>query len=460
MKINFQNLGPLNEGSIELKKLTIIAGGNNTGKTYLTYTLYGLLTHFQQWCEISFLTRERSVELVTTGRVSTFCNYEQLSEALNKCSQNYAADSLSRLFSAREDFFRNTVINVIHNEDEFSKVSPINVSSKVRLRNIEINIEIKTSTKQKGWDFVFTTSTVTTNDHIFSSLSFLRSINRAITRNFLGFVLPTPWISTSERLGIALFYRDLDSNRNALVEHLQNMSAKKAGKPFFDPFEWVEKATSRFAIPIHENINFVRNLDDIKENKSELDIDLSRYISMMMGGNYKFQHDEIVFTNNRRGLNRLEFPLHLGSSSLRSLADIYFYLHHLVTKNSLLIIDEPESHLTPQNQVVFARMIGACISAGVRVVITTHSDYILKEINNLIMLHSINNREKIDDLNKRYNYTENESIAYDDVIVYLCNNNKVSECKVDKFGIEVPNIDEAIESMNTRASHLYDILDR
>ena len=40
MKFVFKNLGPIHEAELELGDLTIIAGRNNTGKTYVAYTLY------------------------------------------------------------------------------------------------------------------------------------------------------------------------------------------------------------------------------------------------------------------------------------------------------------------------------------------------------------------------------------------------------------------------------------
>jgi len=43
MKIRFTNLGKLKSGEIELKPLTICIGPNNTGKTYSTYCIYGIL---------------------------------------------------------------------------------------------------------------------------------------------------------------------------------------------------------------------------------------------------------------------------------------------------------------------------------------------------------------------------------------------------------------------------------
>ena len=37
MKFRFKNLGPIKEADLELGDLTIIAGRNNTGKTYRDY---------------------------------------------------------------------------------------------------------------------------------------------------------------------------------------------------------------------------------------------------------------------------------------------------------------------------------------------------------------------------------------------------------------------------------------
>ena len=43
VKFRFRNIGPVKDAELDLGDLTIIAGRNNTGKTYLVYTLYGFL---------------------------------------------------------------------------------------------------------------------------------------------------------------------------------------------------------------------------------------------------------------------------------------------------------------------------------------------------------------------------------------------------------------------------------
>ena len=41
MNFTFENLGPIDKATLELGDLTVIAGRNNTGKTYLAHTIYG-----------------------------------------------------------------------------------------------------------------------------------------------------------------------------------------------------------------------------------------------------------------------------------------------------------------------------------------------------------------------------------------------------------------------------------
>ena len=49
--------------------------------------------------------------------------------------------------------------------------------------------------------------------------------------------------------------------------------------------------------------------------------------------------------------------------------------------------DEPELNLHPANQRRIARLFARLVNLGVKVFITTHSDYIVKELNTLIMLN-------------------------------------------------------------------------
>ena len=76
------------------------------------------------------------------------------------------------------------------------------------------------------------------------------------------------------------------------------------------------------------------------------------------------------------------------------IAPIVLYLKYLVRPGHLFIIEEPESHLDADNQRKLARAIAMLVNANVKVLITTHSDYCVNQINNLLMLSQISARRR------------------------------------------------------------------
>ena len=77
-------------------------------------------------------------------------------------------------------------------------------------------------------------------------------------------------------------------------------------------------------------------------------------------------------------------PLMNTSSMVSELAPVVLYLRHVVQPGETLIIEEPEAHLHPGMQVEFTRQIAALVNAGVRVIVTTHSEWVLEELGNIV----------------------------------------------------------------------------
>ena len=84
-----------------------------------------------------------------------------------------------------------------------------------------------------------------------------------------------------------------------------------------------------------------------------------------------------------------DLPLMRTSSMVSELVPVVLYLRHLVQRGDVLIIEEPESHLHPAMQAAFARELARLVRAGVRIVITTHSEWFLEQIGNLVRLFSL-----------------------------------------------------------------------
>lgn len=73
-----------------------------------------------------------------------------------------------------------------------------------------------------------------------------------------------------------------------------------------------------------------------------------------------------------------------ASSMVSELAPVVLFIRGHVGRGDTLIIEEPEAHLHPAAQTQMAATLARMVRAGVRVVVTTHSDWLLKEIGNLM----------------------------------------------------------------------------
>ena len=83
-----------------------------------------------------------------------------------------------------------------------------------------------------------------------------------------------------------------------------------------------------------------------------------------------------------------------ASSMVSELAPVVVYLRYLVQPGDVLIIEEPESHLHPAMQAVFARELARLARSGIRVVVTTHSEWLLDQFANLVRLSALPEDER------------------------------------------------------------------
>ena len=122
-------------------------------------------------------------------------------------------------------------------------------------------------------------------------------------------------------------------------------------------------------------------------------------------------------------------------------ASIVLYLKYLVRTGHLLIVEEPESHLHPTNQSYVARAIAMLVNAGVRILVTTHSDIFLNQINNLIQVYKLQPKRLV------MRYEANEMLNPSHVAAYLFQQydrgTQVAALPIDpEYGISTESFDE------------------
>ena len=80
----------------------------------------------------------------------------------------------------------------------------------------------------------------------------------------------------------------------------------------------------------------------------------------------------------------LEIDLYNASSSIRQLAPLLLYLRYRASKGDFIVIDEPEMNLHPESQAKLLEALSILVNLGVRILLTTHSPYVMAHLNNLV----------------------------------------------------------------------------
>ena len=107
----------------------------------------------------------------------------------------------------------------------------------------------------------------------------------------------------------------------------------------------------------------------------------------VLGGSVRIGRSEVIghpqFTYRPKGW-KTDLPLANTSSMVSELAPVVLYLRHVVRPGNVLIIEEPESHLHPAMQVEFTRQLAMLVHLGIRVIVTTHSEWVLETLANIV----------------------------------------------------------------------------
>ncbi|MEK7432124.1 MAG: AAA family ATPase [Cyanobacteriota bacterium] len=445
MHLKLKNIGVLKNADIDLSKdLIVLCGHNNTGKTYATYSVYGFFRILND-IELKLDYSDNEISEIFSKFTINIDLYEYFLKIEDKVINEISSTInhlIKDIFASKEEFFSKSEIKLEFNRDILEK--------KIFESVIEQKIIINKRQKEVLYFYKSEKSRVMTayytvyEDSLETKRFLIKKIEENILKIIINLFFNSIYIAPAERLAINLFNKEISIRRNSLFSN-----------PLFSNFEEkknIINENKRYSIPIVDSLYVAEDLENLQKNKSDFSYIADMIEVEILKGKIDISsHGEMQFNPNESKKSHL--GIHLTGSVVKSLSSIVFYFRHLAKKNDFIIIDEPELNLHPDNQRIIAKIIAKIVNNGFKVMISTHSDYIIRELNNLIMLKS--GKEKSTKLLEKYNYKNEELLDYNNVGVYFFDKNKANKIKVDKTGFEINSIDKEIISLNESSEDIY-----
>lgn len=415
MKISLENFGPIREFSIDLEKdFHLLVGQNNVGKSYAMTALYLIVKTMLDFNSRGFYWAEHSHVYTNLFEKALSVETQRgISQALNDAGggdtdfapfvKDGLAAVLGKIFSGTlSSSFISTFSSLSNLDNKFSE-------EKFRIL-IDADIGSFAITRS-GDDFCVESVT-------FKTPIVARRVKVRRSPSFIGGKLVIYYcekfkIEDACRDAIMLLCLMFFSKISELVQSVHYLPASRSG---------LYQALSAFGQIIAElsrNRSFLSRrieLPGISEPVSDYFIKLSeiRVVKKLIeGSRYNFiakkMEKEILrgrIDFNPQSKQLLYFPegsdLRLELSSVSSmvseLAPIVSYLRYVLTAppsrysysrkkgaKHLIMIEEPEAHLHPEIQIKLTEIFADLIAADVKIVITSHSNFVFNKVNNLIM---------------------------------------------------------------------------
>lgn len=451
MQLKINNLGAVKEAKIDIsKKLNVFCGPNGTGKTYVAYALYGALKP-----KFHIGSNEELIdELIKKKNITIDIDIESINDYREGLISSFR-ENLDSLFGVSNDFveqnFKDTQLSFIENNETLNNLI-IASEFEISKNYGKVDIEISKQENSSKLSIKILDETISTTDIKGLKMFFFSDLIDVLAKYPISsvFILPV------ERNSIYTFSKELSIRKQEAVDYF-HAATSKGGSENENLLNILLKKTKRYPLPIRDGLIIADDLSEIKKNKSDF-FDFAEEIEQeLLAGKLEIDNDgEIKFKPKKSPKKAL--PIHMTASIIKSLSSLVVYLKHLAKPNDLIIIDEPEINLHPDNQITLTRLFARLINKGFRFLISTHSDYIVREFNNLVMLSNG------DYIVEELGYKAYEFINKEDIDVHYFNypnrqrgNKQVSVEKltIEDTGFEVPSIDKIIEDQNNIAEELY-----
>lgn len=379
MRLKIHNINKVKDADIKLDGLTVIAGENGSGKSTIGKMLYSVVQVLKSTQKDS-LTKsdtlfDKQVQALYT-RIKSIRNL-RLSNIYNVIPREYQLMKLLIEGEMTISQLREGVDIILGQAQNVTPRTRANIEKD--LKNLELTIENR-----------YNRAAVQAS-----------SIQSMIESEFMNSACS---VETESSL---VYFETSDTEESSVTFSLQNNLVSKVqctGKEYLEDATYVEsplylhmidtlsyamqyveiEGTRTYArsgmIPTHIK-DFVNKMAYAKIGIPNLfteNNEIIQKIQEMINGSFVFDKDSnrLQYVSNGRNYS----PINTASGT-KTFGVLQLLLQsEIIGPNKILIWDEPENHLHPKWQILFAEIILLLVQAGIPIVISTHSPYFLQAI--------------------------------------------------------------------------------
>jgi len=439
-KIIVKNFGPFEHASLELKPLTILIGKNSVGKSllmYLTWVLTSTMPDFE-----------------TLGKEVSRQGVDEIAKKILKEVRKGSnpEDEIKNIIRMHIEALPHAFISSL--KEILSRVFMTNLNELIREGENRAIIGIEGP--HAILEFSIEDNDIKLVDYT-PYLNFIKQLKVEVPRPNILRITHEGHIVEEERI---TSLRDLVSLVISILAHYTGI----AFSPLFTTIELSvllpdsRAGLSRTLLRPYTPITITKNISYVDEefvnlyfrlaeylDEGLIELDMLKPLLNELGYNIKIAYEKglrVIYVEMWSG-KRLPIPL--APSGIRESLTVALALASIGNPN-IVMIEEPEAHLHPRAQKHLAKLIAKSINKfNKKVVITTHSDYLIYTINNLIALSNTPQKAK------KLGYNEDEILNPNTISAYLVkqqdNKATLKKLKITNEGIPEDEFTEIAQEL-------------
>ena len=415
--IKINEFGPLKNVEVDFAPFVLLTGESGLGKSYVNYLFYYIMVSFNS-IELNQLlkkkineeTKEQKIEY-TTSEINLYLNIRVVSFMQRFLGDEILKCDVEFFIGDQEDEPFSFYYTMIKKEEE----QGINSLSGERGKEYQISTNYGLNVRIP--------SIIIKSDGLSSFMS----------------------LAIRYWMGYDSFPYLLPPSRGALVGESYSVKAEVSS-----------------AMGMYDE--FLRQYDRIvtpgKKSDNEQYEDYLKLMSDLIGGTLQTENGRqyLVLNNDNR------VSLTAAAASVKEISPLLFAIKNNFDQKSTFCFEEPEAHLHPKMQIKVADLVAAFSNKGNLFHITTHSDYFLNRINQLIKLNDVKEKseEQFETLCQQLNIPKMSALDRKKIKAYFFKREngevKVHLLDISKNGIPLSTFFDTVNNVGNTDDEIDNVL--